>query len=363
MSDDLSQLLNLHEVEVLAAQRLPRMAYDFFASGSCDEHTLSANQRAYGQIELRYRVLVDVHTRNLSTTVMGRRVSMPVLIAPMAFQQLAHPDGELATARAAAKAGTTMVVSTFATRTLEDIRQATGGDLWLQLYVFKDRELTRSLVQRAEAAGYSNLVLTVDAPILGAREIDIKNRFCLPDGMAPANLATWPAGSSHTRPQSQLAEYFTASLDAGLTWKDLEWLRSLSRMPLLVKGIVRADDAVRAVDHGAAGVIVSNHGGRQMDTAPATIRVLPDIVDAIDGRAEVLVDGGVRRGTDVIKAVAYGAKAVLLGRPVLWGLSVGGEEGVTRVLDLLRCELDAAMALCGCPTVSAMTRDLVECDE
>jgi len=359
MADDLTQLLNLHEVELLAARRMSRMAFDFCASGAGDEYTLSENRHAYNRLALAYRVLVNVGARDLSTTVLGQRAAMPVLIAPTAFQQLAHGEAELATARAAAAAGAIMVVSTFATRTFEEIRQASTGALWLQLYLFKDRGLTRSLIQRAEAAGYTHVVLTVDAPILGPRESDIRNCFQLPEGVAPANLKGWPAGGAKSQSGSQLAEYFTSSLDPSLTWKDVEWLRSLTRMPVLVKGIVRADDAVRAVEHGAAGVIVSNHGGRQLDTAPATIRVLPEVVDAAAGRVEVLVDGGVRRGTDIVKAIALGARGVLLGRPILWGLAIGGQPGVTRVLDLIRHELDSAMALCGCPSIPAITRDLV----
>ena len=359
MADDLSQLLNLHEVELLAARRMSRMAFDFCASGAGDEYTLSDNRHAYNRLALAYRVLVNVEIRDLATTVLGQRVAMPVLIAPTAFQQLAHAEAELATARAAAAAGTIMVVSTFATRTFEAIRKVSTGALWLQLYIFKDRGLTHSLIQRAEAAGYTHVVLTVDAPILGPREIDIRNSFQLPDGMAPANLESWPAGGGKIQSGSQLAAYFTSSLDPGLTWKDVEWLRSITRMPVLVKGIVRADDGLRAMEHGAAGVIVSNHGGRQLDTAPATIRVLPDIVDVVAGRGEVLVDGGVRRGTDIVKAIALGAKGVLLGRPILWGLAIGGPQGVTRVLDLIRYELDSAMALCGCPSIPAIKRDLV----
>lgn len=352
--------INLSDIEAAARSALLAATWDYYASGAEDEATLRGNRAAFERICLNYRVLVDVRTRRLETTVLGEKISMPILVAPTAFHRLAHPDGELATARAAARAGTVMTVSTLSTTSVEDIARAAPAPLWFQLYVYKDRGATRALVERVEAAGCRALVLTVDAPVLGRRERDMRNQFRLPEGVRIENLNAAGFGAlPSVAAESGLAAYFATLLDAGLTWSDLDWLRSITRLPVLVKGIVRADDAVRAVDHGVAAVVVSNHGGRQLDTSPATIDVLEGIVSAVSGRAEVLLDGGVRRGTDVLKALALGARAVLVGRPVLWGLAVGGETGVTEVLDILRDELDRNLALLGCADVKDVTRDLV----
>jgi 4-hydroxymandelate oxidase len=355
-------LIALHDYETAAVERLPRMAYDYYASGSDDERTLRDNEAAYGRLRLRPRALVDVGRRELETTVLGRSVAFPVLVAPTAFQCMAHPDGELATARAARDLGTLMTLSTWATSSLEEVRGAAGPGcgLWSQLYVYRDRGLTRSLVERAEAAGYEALVLTVDTPFLGRRERDVRNGFTLPAGLRIANLASLEGDRLPQRQgESGLAAYVKELLDPTLTWKDLEWLRSITRLPIVVKGILRGDDAARAVEHGAAGVIVSNHGGRQLDGAVATVDALPEVVEGVAGRAEVYVDGGIRRGTDVLKALALGARAIFVGRPVLWGLTVAGEAGVREVLSILRQELDLAMALAGCASLAAVTRDLV----
>jgi 4-hydroxymandelate oxidase len=252
-----------------------------------------------------------------------------------------------------------MILSTASTCTIEDVA-AVGGRQWFQLYVYADRGLTTSLVERAEACGMGAVVLTVDAPVLGRRERDLRNRFQLPSGVRLANV---PSSGSVPTPtghgESGLGTNFASGIDAALSWRDVDWLCSITRLPVLIKGIVRGDDAAKAVDHGVAGIIVSNHGGRQLDTAIASVRALPEVVDAVAGRVEVLLDGGIRRGTDVIKAVALGARAVLLGRPVVWGLAADGETGAKRVLDLLRAEVDLAMALCGCPTIGDISRDLV----
>ena len=351
--------LNLAEIELAARERLAPLAYEYYVGGANDEVTVRENRAAFERLALRYRVLVDVSRRSTSTTVLGTPVDFPVLVAPTAFQRLACDDGELATARAASASGTVMILSTASTCTIEDVG-AIGGRLWFQLYVYADRGLTKALVERAEAAGMRAIVLTVDAPVLGRRERDLRNRFHLPDGVRLANV---PSSGSVPMPtghgESGLANHFASGIDSGLTWRDVDWLRSITRLPVLIKGIVRGDDAARAVEHGAAGVIVSNHGGRQLDTAIASLRALPEVAEAVAGRAEVLLDGGVRRGTDVIKAIALGARAVLIGRPVVWGLAAGGEAGARRVLELLRAEVDLAMALCGCPTVSDISRDLV----
>jgi 4-hydroxymandelate oxidase len=351
--------LNLREAEALARARLAADAYDYFAGGANDEITLRENEAAWGRIELRYRVLTGAGRRDLATTVLGRPVALPVLIAPTAYQRLAHPDGEMATARAADAAGTVMTLSTLATTPLEAVRAATRHPLWFQLYVYRDRGLTRALVGRAEEAGCDALVLTVDAPVLGRRERDVRNRFHLPMGVDVGHAVGTGLHAPPTIGDSRIAQHFAEQMDDALGWRDLEWLRGVTRLPVVVKGVVRGDDARLAADHGAAAVVVSNHGGRQLDTSVATARALPEVADALAGRCELLVDGGVRRGTDVVKALAYGARAVLLGRPVLWGLAAGGEAGVRQVLALLREELDRALALCGCATPAGVGRDLV----
>ena len=355
--------VNVFDFEAIARERLPREAYDYYAGGAHDEVSLRGNRAAYDRLSLAYRVLVDVSRRDPATTVLGQPVAMPVLVAPTAFHRLADPEGEVATVRAAGAAGTVMILSTLSTSTVESVVAAASGPVWFQLYVYRDRGVTEGMVRRAEAAGCRALVLTVDAPLLGRRERDVRNRFSLPPGLAVANLL--PAGYGALPPavaDSGLAAYFASFLNPALTWRDVAWLRSITRLPVLVKGIIRPDDALRAAEAGAAGVVVSNHGGRQLDTSPATLDVLPEIVDALAAhghRIEVLMDGGVRRGTDVLKALALGARAVLVGRPVLWGLAAGGESGAARVLAILREELDLAMALAGAPTVAEITRDLV----
>jgi len=354
-----SDLVNIYDYEARARECLAEMAYAYYASGANDEITLRENHAAYDRIALRYHVLRDVSQRDMTTTVLSEPVSMPILIAPTAFHRLAHPDGEIPATRAAGAAGTVMTLSTLSSSSLEEVAEAASGPLWFQLYVYRDREATRDLVRRVEAAGYRALMITVDAPVLGRRERDVRNRFEMPRDFAMKNLAGAAGGDVAAVADSGLAAYFASMLDPSLTWRDVEWLRSITSLPLLVKGVIRGDDAARAVDCGVAGVVVSNHGGRQLDTSPATIDVLAEMVEAVAGRAEVLIDGGIRRGTDVVKALALGARAVMLGRPILWGLAVAGEEGVTAVLSLLRAELDSAMALCGCASLADIGLDLL----
>jgi 4-hydroxymandelate oxidase len=321
---------------------------------------LRRNREAYEQIALHYRVLVDVSRRDASTTVLGQPISMPVLVAPTAFHRLAHEDAELASVRGAGDAGTVFILSTLSNTRVEEVVAAASGPVWFQLYVYRDRAVTEALVRRVEAAGVKAIVLTVDAPLLGRRERDVQNRFVLPTGLTLANVSAGleklPAVAD-----SGLAAYFASLLDPSLAWKDLAWLRGVTKLPIVLKGVVRPDDARRALDAGVTAIVVSNHGGRQLDTSPATIEVLASIADALrgEGDVELYVDGGVRRGTDVIKALALGARAVLVGRPVLWGLAAAGREGVAAALEVLRRELDLGLALCGCPTLSAVTRDLV----
>jgi len=357
--------LTIADLYALASSRMERMAFDYYDSGADEELTLKDNEDAWRRLRLRPKCLVDVSACDLATTALGTPVSMPVLVAPTAFQRLAHPEGECATARAAAAAGTVMIVSTLSTCLLEDVaRDGRGseGARWFQLYVYRDREVTRALVERAEAAGYRAIVLTVDAPYFGRRLRDVRNGFALPDGLTVANLAEGMGVVGAAAGNSGLATYIASMLDQTLTWRDVDWLRSVTRLPLVVKGVVRGDDAARAIDHGAAGVVVSNHGGRQLDSTVATADALAEVVDAVAGRGEVFVDGGVRRGTDVLKALALGARAVLVGRPVLWGLAADGEAGVSAALRILRDELALALALAGCAGVADVGPDLVAGD-
>jgi 4-hydroxymandelate oxidase len=351
--------IHLSEFEEYAAESLPQMVYDYYAGGAHDEITLRENREAYERLTLHYRVLRDVTDRSLETEVLGETMSMPVFIAPTAFQQLANEEGEVATARAAARVGTVMTLSTLSTRSIEEVAAAAAGRLWFQLYVYRDRGVTRELVARAEAAGARALVLTVDGQVWGVRERDVRNHFQLPAGLQMVNLASSGKTKFPEVDGSGLAAYVNSMFDPSLSWTDLDWLCSLTRLPVLIKGVVRGDDAALAIEHGAAGVIVSNHGGRQLDTSPAPITVLPEVVEGVAGRGTVLLDGGIRRGTDVVKAMALGAHAVAIGRPVLWGLATAGEEGVVRVLEMIRTEVDLAMALCGARTVAELTEDLV----
>ena len=342
--------------EQQAHQRLPQSAYDYFAGGADDELTLADNVAAWRRLRLRPRILRDVSTVTTSTTVLGTPVSLPALVAPTAYQQLAHDDGERATAQGAAAAGTIMIASTLSTVSLEDIATAApGAARWFQLYVHSDRGWTAELVSRAAAAGYQALVFTVDVPVLGLRRRDERSQFQLPPGMVIANIGAPPPEADG----SALRAYAQGNLDPGITFTDIEWLRGVCDLPVLVKGVLRADDARACVDVGARGIIVSNHGGRQLDTAVATAAALPEIADAVGHDAEVLVDGGIRRGTDVVKALALGARAVLVGRPVIWGLANGGSCGVRSVLETLRDEFTRALALCGARAVSEVTADLL----
>jgi 4-hydroxymandelate oxidase len=353
--------INLHEYEVLARERLPQMVFDYYAGGAEDELTVGENRLGWQRLRLRPRVLVDVATRNLSTTVLCQPTSLPVLLAPCAFNALAHPDGELAVARAAAAGGVIEIVSTAGTFSLEEVAaEAPAATRWFQLYCYRDRDVTKWLVERAVAAGYRALCLTVDAPLVGRRERDTRNCFGLPPGMSWKNLERVGLDRMDALGHGSALERYIASIwDASLTWEAIAWLRDLSPLPLVIKGILTAEDARSAVDHGAAAVIVSNHGGRQLDGVLSTADALAEVVDAVGARAEVLVDGGIRRGSDILKALALGARAVLIGRPYLWGLAVSGQAGVEHVIDILRSELDLDMALAGRPSVASIDRSLV----
>ncbi|MER5732113.1 aminotransferase class I/II-fold pyridoxal phosphate-dependent enzyme [Streptomyces sp. NPDC002138] len=326
--------------------------WDFLAGGAGDERTLAANLEAFDRIKLRPRVLAGFGLPDIETKILGRTWGAPVAIAPMAYHTLADPLGEVATARAAGGAAVPLIVSTFAGRTFEDIAAAASGPLWLQVYCFRDRATTRALIERAEEAGFEALVLTVDAPRLGRRTRDLRNNFRLPPGIEPANLV----GGGFSSPSAHALAEFDACLD----WSVIEWLGSVSSLPVLVKGILTADDARAAMAAGVDGIVVSNHGGRQLDGAPSTLEVLPEIAAAVAGTCPVLVDGGIRRGSDVLAALALGADAALLGRPVLDGLALGQEQGVARVLDIITDGLTEAMMLTGTRSVADAGPELVQ---
>jgi 4-hydroxymandelate oxidase len=352
--------LSLRELEAEARCRLDRVVYDFFAGGAEDEITVRANESAFGAIGLVPRVLQPGEPRSIDVTLVGSRMSMPVVIAPTAFHRLAHPDGERATARAAARSGTVMIVSMAATVAIEEIAAAArdaaaaadGPDLWFQLYIQPDLGFTEAIVRRAEAAGCTTLVVSVDSAAFGRRERDLRNGFLdLPPGMCCENMRTRLADG-----QSGPARPFVFSPE--LSWEHIDWLRRKTKLKLVLKGVAHPDDARLAAQRGVDGLLVSNHGGRQLDTVPAAIELLPAIAHAVASSIPLLVDGGVRRGTDIVKAVALGASAVAIGRPVRWGLAVDGEEGVVKVLEMLRAELERALALCGCHALHQITRDL-----
>ena len=342
--------VNIDDLERLAAERLEPGAHGYFAGGAGDERTLLRNVEAFENWELRPRVLVDVSDVSTATKVLGSDLSLPLLVAPVAFQRLAHADGEAAMARAAKEAGTAMCVSTLSTTSPADVAAAApGGRHWMQLYLFRDRGVSRALLEEAEAAGYEAVLLTVDAPYAGRRERDYRTGFEVPaEVRAPAIEAA--AGHRSLTP----AEVFEL-VDASITWQDLEALVGECELPVLVKGLITAEDGALAVEHGAAGVVVSNHGGRQLDNAPAAIDALPEVVQAVEGRIPVLMDGGVRRGTDIAVALALGAEAVLAGRAPLWGLAVDGQAGATVALRILADELRLALALLGCSSPDEVT--------
>jgi isopentenyl diphosphate isomerase/L-lactate dehydrogenase-like FMN-dependent dehydrogenase len=335
--------LNVFDYEILAKARVEPAAWDYYQSGSDDEVTLHANRAAFERIRLRPRMLVDANACTMRTTLLGTPVAMPILVAPTAFHCLAHPEGECATAEGTGRAGTLMVASTSSTRTLEAIAGAASGPLWFQLYI-ADREGTEELVHRAATAGYRALVLTVDSPRWGHKERSIRSGFRLPSHLRKANF-----------PNDEAAEQ-----SIPLTWGSLTWLRSLTPLPLILKGILTTEDAALAVEHGVDGIVVSNHGGRQLDGVTASIEVLPEIAAVIDKRCQIYLDGGIRRGTDILKALALGADAVLVGRPVLWGLAANGAEGVYRVLEMLRAELELAMVLAGCPSLDHVNASFIK---
>ncbi|KAG0363573.1 Hydroxyacid oxidase 1 [Podila minutissima] len=400
--------ISIADLEHNAHITLALNALDYYRSGANDMQTLKDNQDAFSRIRLRPRILRDVSKVDTQTTLLGHTVGSPICIAPTAMQRLANDAGEKATARAAAKAKKCMILSSWSTTSAEDTIGAgkeVPEDLsspglplyWFQLYVYKDREVTEQLIRRVEKAGYKALVITVDTPFLGRRLADVRNVFKLPAHMNMANFehkdskvtmatilddnpaeaqaesllermaqngpeaAATGRNTKVVRQESSLAAYVVSQIDPTLNWKDIAWVRSITKLPVVVKGVLTAEDAALAAEIGVEGILVSNHGGRQLDGVLATIDALPEVLDAVKGKnVEVYVDGGVRKGTDVLKALALGAKAVFLGRPILWGLAHDGEDGVTLALNLIQQEFELAMALAGCCKISDITRNHVQ---
>lgn len=351
--------INIHDYEKLAQSRIHHIAWDYYAGGSNDEITLKENRAAFERIRLRPRVLVDVSNCNASTTVLNMPIRMPVMIAPTSGHGMAHAEAECATAQAAEATGTIMIVSSDATRSLEDIARVATGPLWFQLYIntFKQAE---NYARRAEAAGYRAIVLTVDMSRLSRRERDVRNDFKM------YQQASYPQVFSGHDNVAAIVAKEAGGIIANkhyigntLTWDTISWLRSITSLPIILKGILTAEDALLAIEHSVAAIVVSNHGGRQLDGAVPTIEALSEVVEAVAGRCEVYLDGGIRRGTDIVKALALGARAVLVGRPILYGLIVNGHEGVEDVLNILNDELLLTMALCGCPTLSSISRSFI----
>lgn len=348
--DTNSQPINLFDFEAIAKERLPKEEYDYIAGGATDEISIERNRKAYESWALRPRVLRDVSALDLSTTVLGTQVSLPVLIAPCGGHKRAHPDGELATYRAAAACGTILAVSANSNTSFEDLSKAAKGHLWVQLYPFRDREMTKEWLQRAQASGYKAICVTLDSQWPPKRERNIRNDYRRSRGV------NYPKGGADTpRPAGRAGE----GSDPAATWKDLEWIKSATALPVVAKGIMTGEDVELCAEVGADAVIVSNHGGRHLDNTLATIEVLAEAVAAAKGKLEVLLDGGIRRGADVVKAIGLGAKAVFIGRPLFWGLAVGGEQGVVRVLNILREEIEITMAKCGRPTIASIDSTVV----
>ncbi|KAG5892955.1 hypothetical protein JTB14_015006 [Gonioctena quinquepunctata] len=358
----MSNLVSIREFEEHAYKILPRNALDYYRSGAGQQRTLKQNREAFSRYKIRPRCLRNVEKRDLSTTVLGERVSMPIGISPTAMQKMAHPQGECANVQAAQALGTIFTLSTLSTSSIEEVAQAAPSAIkWYQLYIYKDRDLTRQLVQRAERAGFKALVLTVDAPVFGLRLADIKNKFSLPSHLSLANFQGRESTDIIKKSDdgSGLNTYVNSLFDPSIEWKDIQWLKSITSLPIVLKGILTAEDALLGVEAGVAAILVSNHGARQIDGTPASVEALPEIVKAVGAKVEVYLDGGITDGTDVMKALGLGAKMVFIGRAALWGLVHSGEEGVKKVLNILRNELDTTLGISGCTNISDIKPNMV----
>jgi 4-hydroxymandelate oxidase len=352
-----AEAVSVSDFEALARLRIPRMAHEYISGGAADEITLRWNRESFDRIRLRPKILVDVSNLDTRVNLFGQELPFPILLAPTAYHRLVHPEGEIATVKGAALAGATLIASMLATTTIEEMAKASTRPLWFQTYILKDRGFTRDLTQRAESAGCKAICVTVDSPVVGVRNRDQRAHFALPPEMERANLKGLMRPGGNLRPQE--GDIYTPILDASMTWKEIDWLRSFARVPVLLKGVLNPDDAEQAVKAGVSGIIVSNHGARNLDTVPPTIDILPEVTARVAGRIPVLMDSGVRRGTDVLKALALGATAVLIGRPYLYGLGVAGPEGVRRVVNILQTEFRVAMALAGRPSLLTIDRSVL----
>lgn len=377
----LRSCFNLDDLRSRAKKRLPRMIFDYLDGGADDEVTLRRNRDGFSKVQLMPHVLRDVSDIDLSTTVLGQPIDLPVILAPTGQTRMFHHTGEVAVARAAAKAGTIYSLSSVSSTSIEDAARASDAPNWFQIYVWRDREITKEFMRRCKEMGYHALCLTVDLPVHGNRERDLRNGLTFPAALTPktvADVVRHPVWLAHylTSPKIEIAnivdcprlqvepgeglmEYVAKQFDPSTDWDAAAWMIEQWDGPFLIKGIVNPDDARRAVEIGASGIIVSNHGGRQLDYMPSPIEILPDIVQAVAGRAEIILDGGVRRGTDVLKALALGAQAVMIGRPYLYALAAGGEAGVDRMFELLRAEIHRDMALLGCRKISDLTPEYI----
>lgn len=360
MRSDKTELpITLDDYEEAARTRLNAMAYEYIASGSADDFTLRRNREAFQQIEIMPRVLVDVSRIDTRTTLFGREHAFPILLAPTGYHKLFHPEGELETVRGANVAGATLVGACFATTVFEAMQQASQNPLWFQLYIHPDRGYTKELLDRVIAAGCEAICVTVDFPVNAPRDRERRVHFELPSGMVRENLLGLGTSAASAPHHVVGNDIYNAVRAADATWKDIEWLRSILNIPLLLKGVARADDAQTAASLGCDSVIVSNHGGRSLDSTPASLDLLPAIADRIGDRATILMDGGIRRGTDVLKSLACGADAVMIGRPYLYGLSVHGASGIANVVNILRTEFEMAMGLAGCARLDDIDKSLL----
>ncbi len=354
----MTAIINIAEMQALAKNQLTKEVYDFFVGGANDEFSLRRNDCCYENIMLVPRILTGSNFCDPSVKILNLSLNLPILAAPMAFQCLAHNQGEIAMAKALKKSGLAYIASTMATISLENIINESRCPSWFQLYIYKDRELSLELLQRAISAGYQAIVVTVDVPIMGKRERDIKNQFCLPQNFSAANFNNIVTSDLALKTNTSAIKSFTDNqFDTSLTWKDIEWLKTHCPVPLVIKGILRDSDAETAMDRGVDAIIISNHGGRQLDGVPSAIDCLPKIAKRINKKIPLLIDGGVKRGTDILKAIALGASAVLIGRPFLWGLTVDGENGVADVISILKKEFIDTMILCGYKTVEEIAED------